>query len=593
MIQIKVGLASCGIASGALEVYDRFQALVGLNSRYELKKVGCIGCCHEEPIVEVRIDENETLILKKVKKGDVERIIKFTENQDLNLIADLIYGKRKDGRLVYTEIPYYFDLPYFKKQVKRVSDLCGIIDPENINDYFFFNGYEAFKKALNMKREEIIAIVKESGLRGRGGAGFPTGKKWELMKESDEKYLICNFDEGDPGAFMNRVLVESNPHLVIEGILIASYALKVKKAFIYTRAEYPLAVSRLKIALKQAKEAKLFGQDGLLKIDVELRLGAGAYVCGEETALISSIEGNYGRPKQRPPFPAEKGLFEKPTTIDNVETLANLPLILKNGVEWFRSVGTTTSPGTKMYSLSGGVPRTGYIEFPLGTKLRDILECTGVDLNEIKGVQLGGPSGGCLSLDHLDLPIDYDNVPKHDAIMGSGSFVIIPKTQDMVDIARYFIQFSVSESCGQCVPCREGTMRMKEILDKILEGDGNIKDLLALEELAIAVRETSLCGLGKAAPNPVISTMKHFREDYVKHFTLSNLESPTEVYYINPDKCTGCNLCTNVCIAKSITGRLSEVHVIDQHLCKRCGLCLKACPVHAIEIKELSEIINK
>lgn len=593
MITIKVGLASCGIAAGSKEVYDTFLSKLNFNSRYELKKVGCIGCCYEEPIVEIKVENNESLILKKVVVEDVERIISFCETQDFSLIKDKVLAKRRDGNVVY-ELDYLEDLPFFKDQTKRVSALCGIIDPENIWDYIKRGGYEAFKKALTMDRKEIIELVKASGLRGRGGAGFPTGRKWELMQDADEKYLICNFDEGDPGAFMNRVLVESNPHQVIEGILIASHALKVTKAYIYTRAEYPLAVSRLRTALKQAKELGFFGENGYLPIDIELRLGAGAYVCGEETALIASIEGNYGRPKQRPPFPAQKGLFGKPTTINNVETLANLPLILRNGVDWFRQLGTSTSPGTKMYSLAGGVPRTGYIEYPLGTPLGKILECTGVDLKEIKGVQLGGPSGGCINVEkHLDLPIDYDHVSQVDAIMGSGSFIVIPKSQDMVELARYFLQFSISESCGQCVPCREGTMRMKEILDKILQGDGTIKDLLTLEELSFAVRETSLCGLGKVAPNPVISTMKHFREDYVKHFTISNLDSPTEVYYISPEKCNGCNLCVSVCIANCIAGRLSEVHVINQHLCKRCGLCQKACPTHAIEIKELSEIVNE
>ncbi len=587
MITVKVGMASCGIAAGANEVYNT------LKEHYKdsivLKKVGCIGTCYAEPIIEVKKDDDETIIFSKVTKDNVIDIIESLKENRLHHNA---FAKRRDGIKKF-DLPYLDELEFFKIQHKRVSELCGIIDPENIDDYLEFGGYEALKKALQMKRKEILEMITQSGLRGRGGAGFPTGKKWEFVFDAEKpKYLICNFDEGDPGAFMNRVLVESNPHLLIEGILIASYVLDVDKAFIYTRAEYPLAVKRLKIALHQAKEKGIFGENGMIKVDIEIRLGAGAYVCGEETALIASIEGKPGRPRPKPPYPAQKGLFGRPTVINNVETLANVPLIVKNGVDWFRAVGTSSSPGTKMFSFSGGIKNTGYIEVPLGTKLKDILSITGVSLDQIKGVQLGGPSGGCLSKEFLDLPIDYENVPKADAIMGSGSFVIIPNDTDIVEFARYFLEFNINESCGQCTPCREGLMRMKEILDKILAGEGSVKDMLNLEELALFVKEASLCGLGKAAPNPVICTIKHFREEYVKHFKYKVIHDPTEVYYILPEKCTGCNVCTRVCPVKAITGRYFEVHTINQDLCIRCGQCQKACGFNAIVVKSLDEIKN-
>ncbi len=583
MIQTKVGLASCGIAAGAQKVYDEL-----IKREIPVKKVGCIGACFAEPILEVKKDNEETLIFQKVEPKDIQDIIASVLNHKPH---KKLFAKRRDGKKT-VEGKYIDELDFYKNQVKRVSEECGIINPEEINDYIKVGGYEQLKKAITMKREEIVKIVDESGLRGRGGAGFPTGKKWKVMLKTEKpRYLICNFDEGDPGAFMNRVLVESNPHLLLEGILIAGYTLDVKKAFIYTRAEYPLAVKRLKIAIEQAKEKKIFGsEDSLINIDVEVFLGAGAYVCGEETALIASLEGNAGRPKPKPPYPFQKGLFGRPTNINNVETLANIPLIIKNGAKWFREYGTATSPGTKMFSFSGGTKYGGYIEIPLGTKLHEILKIAKVNPEEIKGVQLGGPSGGCVSKDFLNLPVDYDNVSKAHAIMGSGSLVIIPKEQDIIELAKYFVSFSISESCGQCVPCREGTKRMYELLDKISKNKGTTKDMIDLEELALTIQQTALCGLGKSAPNPVLSIIYNYRDEFIKHFLKGSLKDPAQTFYINPDHCTGCHICFQKCPHNAITGRPLEIHTINQDLCARCGICYNNCPVNAIEIRNIDEI---
>ncbi|MEM2121926.1 MAG: NADH-ubiquinone oxidoreductase-F iron-sulfur binding region domain-containing protein, partial [Candidatus Woesearchaeota archaeon] len=515
MIIIKVGLASCGISAGAMEVYNEFKSLIKNKEGFLLKKVGCIGCCYQEPIVEIKKDDNATIIFSKVKPEDVSSIIDSILNDKLH---DKMFACRNDGKNVLN-LKEINKEEFYENQLKIVSELCGIIDPENIQEYINFTGYSALKKALSMKPEEIIQEVKNSGLRGRGGAGFLTGLKWEFLSKSKQKtkYLICNFDEGDPGAFMNRVLVESNPHLLIEGILIAGYALQVKKAFIYTRIEYPLAVKRLKIALKQARKNKFLGKNILgsnFSLDVELRLGAGAFVCGEETALIRSIQGLAGRPRPRPPYPAEKGLWNKPTNINNVETLATIPIIINKGSNWYKSIGSKNSSGTKMFSLSGDALRTGYIEIPFGTKLSTIIRIAGVKEDDFKALQFGGPSGGFLGKEHFDLEIDYDSIKSADAIVGSGSMVLLDKDKDIVRQVYYGMKFIVSESCGQCVPCREGTMRMLEILDKIINNKADFNDLTNLNILAMTIKQTSLCGLGQTAPNLVISSLKHFFNDY-------------------------------------------------------------------------------
>jgi len=585
MITISVGLASCGISAGALDVYEEFKKQIKNKEGFLLKRVGCIGFCYQEPIVEVKKDDCATLILSKVKPEDVLSIIDSIINDKQH---SKIFACRNDGKRIF-DVKEINEHEFYSSQTKIVSEFCGIIDPEDINDYIKIGGYSAFKKALSMKPEEIISEVKNSGLRGRGGAGFLTGLKWEFLSKSKDKikYLICNFDEGDPGAFMNRVLVESNPHLLIEGILISSYALKVKKAFIYTRIEYPLAVKRLKIALKQAKKKGLLGKNILgtnFSVDIELRLGAGAFVCGEETALIRSIEGLPGRPRPRPPYPAEKGLWKKPTNINNVETLATIPIIINKGSNWYKSIGSKNSSGTKMFSLSGDAERTGYIEIPFGTKLSTIIRIAGIEEYDFKALQLGGPSGGFLSKDNFDLELDYDSVKNVDAIIGSGSMVLLNKEKDIVKQVYYGMKFIVSESCGQCVPCREGTMRMLEILEKIVNQQADFNDLTNLNILARTIKQTSLCGLGQTAPNLVLSSIKKFFSDYEEKI---KDEQKRFYYYINEEKCTGCHICFEVCPKKAISGKPREIHNINQDLCIRCGMCYNSCPIKSIEKKNI------
>lgn len=578
MIEIRLGYASCGIASGAKEVLKELKKQ-GLN----VKLVGCIGACYAEPILEIKKDDYETIIYSKVTVDDIKSIVESANKGEKH---KNFFAKRRDGLKSLFKGKYLDELDYYQLQEKRVSSLCGIIDPTNIDDYISYGGYEGLQKAKSMRKEDIISSVLNSGLRGRGGAGFLTGKKWQFMQKSKTKYFICNFDEGDPGAFMNRVLVESCPHQLLEGIIIAAFALDVKKAYIYTRAEYPLAVERLKRAIKDAKNRGIIGYKSKIGIDVEIRLGAGAYVCGEETALIKSIEGEAGRPTNKPPFPAQNGLFGKPTIINNVETISNLPNILKYGISWFKEVGSENNSGTKMFSFSGFTKKGGYIEVPLGISVKQLLNIAGVKEEEVKGLHIGGPSGGTISLDFKDLQVDYDNVQKADAIMGSGSMVIIPKTQDMVQLAKFFIEFSRSESCGKCVPCREGNVRLLELINKIIEGKGNLNDLIELEKLAYSVKDSSFCGLGKAAPNPIISTLKHFRQDYINHLKKGFILEPSQYLEIDKSKCVGCHLCATNCPVGAISGKKMQVHKIDIDKCIRCGKCLNHCNVKAIEIKE-------
>ncbi|MDD3263934.1 MAG: NADH-ubiquinone oxidoreductase-F iron-sulfur binding region domain-containing protein [Candidatus Nanoarchaeia archaeon] len=581
MIDIKLGYASCGIASGAKDVLKEFKKK-GLN----VKLVGCIGACFAEPIVEIKKDDYETIIYSNVKKDDVEKLLESIEKDKK---IKNVFAKRKDGKKSLIEAKYIDELDYYLSQEKRVSSLCGIIDPTDIEDYIKHGGYESLKKAQEIQPKEIIDLILKSELRGRGGAGFLTGKKWNLMGEAKTKYFICNFDEGDPGAFMNRVLVESCPHQLLEGMIIACLALDVKKAYIYTRAEYPLAVERLKIAIRDAKNKGLIGYKSDNGIDVEIRLGAGAYVCGEETALIKSIEGKAGRPTNKPPFPAQVGLFGKPTVINNVETISNIPNIIKKGEKWFKEVGSENNPGTKMFSFSGFTKVGGYIEVPLGITIKELLKIAKVKESEIKGLHIGGPSGGTISLEYMDLKVDYDNVQKAGAIMGSGSMVIIPKDQDMVQLAKFFIEFSKSESCGKCVPCREGNVRLLEIIDKILSGKGELNDLIELEKMAKTIRDSSFCGLGKAAPNPILSTLKYFREDYINHLKKGFILKPDEYYEINKSKCIGCHLCSIECPVGAITGKKMQLHKIDINTCIRCGKCFNVCKVKAIDIKTFPE----
>lgn len=592
MILIRVGLGSCGISAGALEVYEELENIAERNPNITVKKCGCIGACYLEPIVELKVDDYETIIFEKVEKKDVASILNFAkllQQQEKPQKLKKLFAKRRDGRDTDINAPFIDEIDYYKNQVKRVSERCGIVDPEDIEDSIEKGSYLALRKALSMKPEQIIEEVKKSGLRGRGGAGFSTGAKWEfLLKEKNKThYLICNFDEGDPGAFMNRALVESDPQLVIEGIIIAAYALGVKNAFIYTRAEYPLAIKRLRIAIQQARQKGFLGKNILGKnfsLEIELRIGAGAFVCGEETALIKSIEGFSGRPVPRPPYPAEKGLWKMPTNINNVETLANIPLIIKNGAEWFRKFGTENSAGTKMFSLSGDIPRSGYIEVPFGMNIKQVSEIAGFGIDDFKAIQLGGPSGGFIGKDNFETPLNYDSVKKIDAIIGSGSMIVISKEKNLIDCIRYGLRFSVSESCGKCVPCREGTLRLYELATKISKGEGNPDDLYNIYVLSTTIKKTALCGLGQTAPNLVLSSIKHFFSEYEDKIDFWKGKKPNILFYkIDPQKCNGCHLCAESCPKSAISGRKLEIHSINDDLCVRCGLCFRQCPFKAIE----------
>ncbi len=580
-IEISVGLASCGIASGADDVYDFLSNIK--DNTIKLSKVGCLGMCYNEPIVEIKNKNNQTLIFGNVKKNDLKEIIESIRKQKVH---SKLIAKRDDGNFQeeYSNIDIIDDLEFYQNQKKLITKNCGTLKPEKISDYLSQGGYSAFEKCLSMKKEDIISEVKKSGLRGRGGAGFPTGLKWELlMKNEGNKNLVCNFDEGDPGAFMNRVLVESNPHLLLEGILIASYALSVKKAYIYTRAEYPLAVERLKIAINQAKDHGLLSKISS-NFDIEMRLGAGAFVCGEETALIKSIEGETGRPVPRPPYPAQSGINGEPTNINNVETLSNLPNIVKNGYKWYKSYGTEKSSGTKMFSFSGDVKRSGYIEISFGTTMNEILDMAGNSEDEVKAIQIGGPSGGFITSDNFNMPICYDTVQKVDAIVGSGSMVVVSNEKNIVDVVDYFLRFIVSESCGKCTPCREGTTRIKELIEKMKEGDADINDLLFLRDLSESVKDTALCGLGKTAPNPILSSIKHIKKDYLNLLKKKPIGS-SQYLEIHKEDCTGCDKCSDVCPVNAISGKDFEIHRINQNECIKCGHCYNSCPTKAIEIK--------
>ena len=559
----------------------------GLENEVIVERTGCFGLCALGPIV---IIYPEASFYSLVKPEDVEEIVK----------EHLVKG-RVVKRLLYAEtvvedgIKSIDDVDFYRKQKRVALRNCGKINPENIDEYIAFDGYKALTTVLTeMKPQEVIDLLKKSGLRGRGGAGFPTGMKWEFTAKAqgDIKYVCCNADEGDPGAFMDRSILEGDPHAVLEAMAIAGYAVGASQGYIYVRAEYPIAVKRLTIAISQAKEYGLFGKNILgtgFDFDIEIRLGAGAFVCGEETALLASIEGQRGMPRPRPPFPANKGLFGKPTLLNNVETYANICDIINNGPEWFNSIGTEKSKGTKVFALGGKINHTGLVEVPMGTTMREIIHEIGGGCpngKKFKAAQTGGPSGGCVPAEKLDVPIDYDNLVAIGSMMGSGGLIVLDEDNCMVDIARFFLEFTVDESCGKCTPCREGTKRMYEILEKITEGKGEEGDIEKLESLAQNIKASALCALGQTAPNPILSTLRYFRDEYEAH--IKEKRCPAGVckallqYKINADKCKGCGICAKQCPVNAISGKIKEAHVIDTDKCIKCGACMAKCPFKAI-----------
>ncbi|MFC1803188.1 NADH-quinone oxidoreductase subunit NuoF [Thermoproteota archaeon] len=560
----------------------------------QVKLTGCHGFCQQGPII---IVEPDGIFYGLVGLDDIPEIVESHLVKDKQ-VDRLFYKEPATG----TTIPKYEDIPFYSKQTRIVLKNCGKINPEEIDDYIEVDGYKALKKALTeMKPDDVIDEVKRSGLRGRGGAGFPTGLKWQFCREAKggQKYLICNADEGDPGAFMDRSILEATPHSVIEGMVIAGYAFGANTGYVYVRTEYPLAIYRLRIAIAQAKDRGYLGENILgsgHNFELILFEGAGAFVCGEETALMASIEGNRGMPRPRPPYPAQSGLFGKPTTINNVKSLSLVPPIILNGAEWFSNIGTDKSRGTAVFALTGKVANSGLIEVPMGTTLREIIFGIGggiLDNKKFKAVQTGGPSGGCLPKSHLDTPVNYENLAAAGSIMGSGGMVVMDEDTCMVDIARYFLDFTQKESCGECVPCRLGTKQMLDILVDITEGRGKPTDIDLLLELSDAIKSGSLCGLGQTAPNPVLTTIRYFRSEYEAHINERHCQAlvckALIEYIINAEKCMGCHICFNNCPVDAITGEVRQQHFIDPDKCIKCGMCLEVCPKNFSAVEKITQ----
>ena len=570
------------------QIIKRFRELIEEKNIENVRVIqtGCFGLCAKGPIIVIRPEDT---FYSMVKVDDCEEIVN-THLIEGKLVERLLC-KDVDGTLVKR----LDDLSFYKKQERIALKNCGKIDPENIDEYIAFDGYAALEKVLfHMSQDEVIEEITKSGLRGRGGAGFLTGKKWEFTKiaQGDQKYVVCNADEGDPGAFMDRSILEGDPHSVVEAMMIAGYAIGATKGFIYVRAEYPIAVQRFRTAIEQAKSYGILGENiwgTEFSFDLEVRLGAGAFVCGEETALLESIEGRSGRPRIKPPFPANVGLWGKPTLINNVETYANITKIILNGADWYAGIGTEKSKGTKVFALGGNVVNTGLVEVPMGTTLREIVFDIGGGIpngREFKAAQTGGPSGGCIPKEYLDTPIDYESLASIGSMMGSGGLIVMDDTKCMVNLAKFYLGFTVDESCGKCTPCRIGTKRMLEILQKITDGDGEESDIKDLQDLCENIKNASVCGLGQTAPNPVISTMKYFIDEYKEHIIDKKCRTgeckKLADITIDPEKCKGCDLCKKNCPVGAISGEIKEVHVIDKEKCIKCGTCISKCPFKAI-----------
>lgn len=605
---IYIGAGTCGLGAGAAKTEKAVKMFLENNKiEAQIVETGCIGLCAYEPLMDVYIPGFNRISFAEVTEDKVEAIL--SDIFELNIPKAHILGQFSvDGNKKWENIDDIKNHPFFKFQKRIVLKSCGSINPVSIEEYIARGGYENYMKAIkNYSSIEICDIIEKSGLRGRGGGGFPTGKKWKFAatQEADQKYLICNADEGDPGAFMDRAVIEGDPHRLIEGMAIAAYGIGASKSYVYIRAEYPLAIERLKIAISQAKEYGLIGKDiqgSGVDFEIKIKMGAGAFVCGEETALINSIEGKRGMPRPRPPFPAIKGLFGKPTIINNVETLANIVEIIKNGHEWFSSIGTPGSKGTKVFALSGKINLTGLVEVPMGTTIRDVLFKIGggiINNKKFKAVQIGGPSGGCITEENLDIEIDYDSIIQAGAMMGSGGLVVMDEDTCMVDVAKFFMDFIQRESCGKCIPCREGTRRMLEILQNITKKPHDktnhdalerINGIIQLEKLAQVIKDTSLCGLGQTAPNPVISTLKWFRNEYEEHIfertCSANVCTELRTFKIDVDKCTGCTACVKKCPTQAIIGTVKAPHFIIEDKCIGCGSCETVCKFDAISVSK-------